>query len=522
MIMKKHIIVVLLAIFFIGQSCDPTRVDTTFSGQTEATYFSTTAEFRSNLVTVYAKLYNYYFYNVDWNANWVAGAWLLPGDDLTESNGTRTDSELFDGSLNANNSRLEYIFKTSYEIVARANVTINKVNTIDYSGYDGAEEIPEMKGEALFLRGYSYFVLFNIYGNVPIVTERITTQDATNTPKSDKLEVLNQVIADTKEALKLLPESWADKYKGRITKNAARGLLAKALVFRANYTKATADYTEALSVFKEITSSLTADYTDNFNAYKENNEESLFEIQASSSGFDNIFLYNDGGWRGVEDMSIYRGFMSENGSGSSSWASTKFIVTKKLLNNFGTDPRISFFLKADDGFNGLLFQKYTKTGLDLLTTSFGSSTNNERVLRYGDLKLLAAEAELKTGSPANAIKQINDIRARARNWAKTAGIGDGKTPADYSTTETNTTTIMQWIMNERFVEQAGEGQRWWDLKRWHTSGDINLTGWDGSEQYFSTNLASPCQFNVNKHLLFPIPQSEIDRNSSITDNNPGY
>lgn len=520
--MKKNIIIALVAVLFVGVSCDPTRIDTPFAGQTEATYFTTTAEFRSNLVTVYAKLYNYYFYNVGWSANWVAGAWLLPGDDLTETNGTRTDSELFDGSLNANNSRLEYIFKTSYEIVARANVTINKVNTVDYSKYDGAEEIPEIKGEALFLRGYSYFVLFNLFGNVPIVTERITTQDETNTPKSDKLEVLSQVIADAREALTLVPESWADKYKGRITKNAARGLLAKALVFRANYTKASADYAEALTVFKEITSSLTIDYTDNFNAYKENNEESLFEIQASSSGFDNIFLYNDGGWRGVEDMSIYRGFMSENGAGSSSWASTKFIITKKLMNSFGTDPRISCFLKQDDGFNGRLFQKYTKSGLDLLTTSFASSTNNERVLRYGDLKLLAAEAELKTGSTTNAIKQINDIRTRARNWAKTAGIGDGTIPADYPTTETNTAKIMTWIMNERFVEQAGEGQRWWDLKRWHASGDIDLTGWNGSDLYFSTNLASPVQFDINKHLLFPIPQSEIDRNSAIKDNNPGY
>jgi len=169
-----------------------------------------------------------------------------------------------------------------------------------------------------------------------------------------------------------------------------------------------------------------------------------------------------------------------------------------------------------------LFQKYTKAGLEMPTEPFASSANNERVLRYADLKLLAAEALLKTGSIGEAIKQVNDIRTRARSWTLAAGIGDGTIPADYSTAETNPTTVMQWIMNERFVEQAGEGQRWWDLKRWHVSGDINLTGWDGSDQYFSTHLSSPCQFDVNKHLLFPIPQSEIDRNSAIKDNNPGY
>ena len=221
-------------------------------------------------------------------------------------------------------------------------------------------------------------------------------------------------------------------------------------------------------------------------------------------------------------MSVYRGFMSKNGDGATSWSATKFIITKKLLNSFGTDPRISVFLEADDGFEGLLFQKYTKDGLEQHTLPFASSANNERVIRYADLKLLAAEALLKSGSVADAIKQVNDIRTRARSWALSAGIGDGKIPANYSTTETNTTTIMQWIMNERFVEQAGEGQRWWDLKRWHASGDVNLTGWTGADQYFSTHLSSPCQFDVNKHLLFPIPQSEIDRNSAIKENNPGY
>ena len=51
--MKKNILIALVAVLFVGVSCDPTRIDTPFAGQTEATYFTTTAEFRSNLVTVY-------------------------------------------------------------------------------------------------------------------------------------------------------------------------------------------------------------------------------------------------------------------------------------------------------------------------------------------------------------------------------------------------------------------------------------------------------------------------------------
>jgi len=77
-------------------------------------------------------------------------------------------------------------------------------------------------------------------------------------------------------------------------------------------------------------------------------------------------------------------------------------------------------------------------------------------------------------------------------------------------------------MDERFVELAGEGQRWWDLKRWHVGGDIDLTGWGSGDQHFSSNLSSASQFNVDTHLIFPIPQVEISRNSAILNNNPGY
>ena len=42
----------------------------------------------------------------------------------------------------------------------------------------------------------------------------------------------------------------------------------------------------------------------------------------------------------------------------------------------------------------------------------------------------------------------------------------GTEPADYSTAQTDKATIMKWIMDERFIELAGEGQRWFDLRRW--------------------------------------------------------
>ncbi len=522
--MKKYIKLLIVAIAVVAVSCDKGRLDTPPTGNTEASFFQTTLQFRENLVIVYAKLYDYYFFDPDFNfANCPSSLWLLPGDDLTETQGARTAEELFDGSMNPNNFRITFYFQHLYQLIARANVLIEKTETVDTTGFEGSEEIPQMKGEALFLRGFAYFRLFDTYGSVPIVTGRILLQSESNTPKSDELEVLGQAISDARAAIDLLPESWPPKYTGRATKNSARALLMKALIFRANYGNDNADLTEALSVYNSIDAELVPTYTDNFNAFTENNMESLFEIQGSMpTAGDNIFLSNDGPWRGVECMSIFRGCQTENGTTAANFAPTKYIITDKLLNRFGTDPRISVFLRADDGFEGKLFQKYTLTEMDSLVPFHDNSVNNERVLRFADLKLLAAEADLKTGNPGAAISELNDIRARARTWALDAGLGDGTVPADLSTSETGTGTIMQWIMDERFVELAGEGHRWNDLRRWHASGDIDLTGWDGSEANFSTHLASPVKFDVNKHLLFPLPQDEVDRNSEITSNNPGY
>ena len=520
--MKTKFKILIYLVLFIMVGCDVERVDSPPLGNTEESYFTNVIEFRNVVIGAYSKLYDYYFYNVP-GGNWANSLWILPGDDLTETNASRTAEELFDGSLNSTNTRLEWIFDNTYEMIQKSNVILDKVNSIDFSNYESADEIAMMEGEGLFLRAYAYFNLFNIYGSVPIVTSRLNTETI-NTPKSDQIEVLNQVISDAQAAIGILPESWADIYRGRATKNAARGLLVKALVFRGNYTQSPTDYEEAITVFSSITASLTPRYLDNFDAAVENNLESLFEIQAASpTAINNVFLYNDGPWRGVEDMSVFRGMLTPAGKGTvSDLASTRFLITEKLLTNYGDDPRISYFLRDDDNEGGRIFQKYTADEIDQRLPPFQSSINNERVLRYADIMLLIAEAYLKSGRPSDAVSAINSIRTRARNWGLSSGTGDGVVPVDYASGETNNATIMQWIMNERFVELAGEGQRWWDLKRWHVAGDIDLSGWSGDINGFSTNLASPVQFDVNKHLVFPLPQTEIERNDQILENNPGY
>src|SRR5690554_793067 len=525
--MKKKTKYTLILGALAAMGCDPSLVDLPPTSPTEQSYFSNVIQFRTQLIGVYAAIYDdYHFAAVGYNG-WVAGTWLLPGDDLTETQGARTAFELFDGSLNPSHGHLQYVFASAYKTIARANVTIDKVNTVDFSTFEGKDEIAAMKGEALFLRAYSYFKLFNIYGSVPLVTKRLQTEEETNTPKSEPVEVITQVIEDCREAINILPESWEPEFAGRVTKNSARGLLAKALVFRGNYSGNNADYAEALTVANSITATLVPNFVHNFSSATENNAESLYEVQAgvASSGNNNLQLHNDGAWRGVENLSVYRGHMMEFGGRGdfNDASSTKFLITRKLLDKFGDDPRIKVFLNEEDGFNGRIFQKYNKPdGVNQLSGFHGGSVNNERVLRFADVKLIAAEAALRSGNINAAVQHLNDVRTRARNWGLESGFGDGVTPANYDAAGANESTVMQWIMDERYIELAGEGHRWWDLKRWHKAGTINLSGWTGGDEHFSSYLSSPINFDVNKHLVFPLPQAEIDRNSGIMENDPGY
>jgi hypothetical protein len=133
-------------------------------------------------------------------------------------------------------------------------------------------------------------------------------------------------------------------------------------------------------------------------------------------------------------------------------------------------------------------------------------------LRLADVLLLKAEAILKSGgSKPEAIGLINQVRARAR-----AMVPAGTVPADRSVAETAEATIMGWIMTERFLELAGEGQRWLDLRRWHKSGAITL-----NNAFFSPANAPSLSFDPQKHLVMPIPVSEIDRNPNVHQN-PNY
>lgn len=159
--------------------------------------------------------------------------------------------------------------------------------------------------------------------------------------------------------------------------------------------------------------------------------------------------------------------------------------------------------------------KYIKDGMPTNNKAPNEqSKNNPRILRYADVLLLKAEVLVRSGgSLSEAIGIINQVRTRARKSA-TSGV-EAPVPENLSTSETNPATVLDWIYKERRIELAcEEGHRWYDLRRRHIAGEIDLKTWNFNSKRIDFQFKND---NVN----FPLPEIEVIENPNLNQN-PGY
>lgn len=513
--MNKIITYIVALVLLIGiNACDSSMIDLNPIGDTEVGFYQNEDQMEQAVFGVYQKLSFFYGFRGGQN-NHLLPVTMLPGDDLTTP--VVYAHENFIG-LNGSNGQLALYYQYAYQLIARANTVLQKIEENGNNIYNAKPDLlNKHKGEALFLRAYMYFALWNVYGTAPLVTERITSLDDAYPPNSTGTQLLDQSILDLEQAIQLLPDSWSNDYKGRVVKNSARGLRGKCLVFRGTVNKAATDFTAAIADFNAITGvSLTPQYGNNFDVKYENNEESLFEYQANRSpGSANPFVGGAGGndtFAVIGEIGAYWGMFNR----LPVWiGDSYFTATKSLKDAYEEgDPRKDYNIDSNPS-NVLNVKKYI-TGIDYAFggQSNGVSINNPRILRYADVLLLKAEAIVRSnGNLSEAISLINQIRERAR-----ISTGNGQPsliPADRSLTETNRSTVLEWVFQERRVELAfEEGHRWWDLRRRHMAGEIDLKTHDFSSLLKDLKFSD---YNIN----FPLPTGEVIDSPNL-DQNTGY
>ena len=485
----------LVAAFFITfNSCDESTIDLAAPFASDEEFFSNEDEFQAAVFGIYQKLQNFYTFNVN---DPIHEVWLMPGDNATTESGRLVPFNNF-REISTTDVHLEQYYKLSYQLIARANTVLEKLEERGSEVFDDQSLAAYNRGEALFLRGLMFTRLWHFYGTAPLITEVIDNTEAPSVTNSSGTQLLDAAIEDLQAASQLLPPSWPDDLLGRATSGAAFGLLGKVLAYRGLLSGNNSDYLSAITAFSSVTGySLLADFGANFDETAENNAESLFEVQFSRNSLgNNYWLLADvqagngdvgGTWVMFDERTDQRGI-------------PRVLATPALMNLFEPgDPRVP---ETYDPATGNVL-KYVNRGN---TSGNPGSFNNARILRYSDVLLMHAWAIAESGgSLAQAIGLVNQVRTRAREFG-----GAGSTvPADYPTTETDRATVLGWIIDERRMELAfEESHRWFDLRILHLTDRIDLQNYDFGDPSTETDFDS-------NELVYPFPANEVE----VTDLN---
>ena len=327
--------------------------------------------------------------------------------------------------------------------------------------------------EAKFLRALSYFKLVRSFGAVTINTSAAPSlTDTSILVRKPASEVYSTVIIpDLTDAVAGLSTSIVD---GRASRIAAQALLGKAYAAQGDYTNAATHLGTVVNGAAGAGISLKSNYNEIFGAANESgNSEIIYATRITGSIVDeysfgsdfwNWFVGDDSKSDLPVDADLVAAFDASDANGG------------------GTDLRRAVTLSAD----GRTAVKFPKDG--------GLGTEHDWIeIRLADVILLYAEALNENDSSAASVLPLLDpIRTRA-------GL------SSLSGTATTQAEVRQAIANERRLELAFEGHRWFDLVR---------TGFVGAASGFAHSSA-------NYHV-FPIPVSEVLSTGGVINQNAGY
>jgi hypothetical protein len=325
--------------------------------------------------------------------------YLIPFEELTWDAGNTVFSNTWAGY---------------YDGIYRANVAIENIPGIEDMDPTLRDRLV---GENQFLRAYYYVFLVSSYGGVPLITDVLAAGEY-DQPRATADAVWSQIEQDLMAAIQVLPE--ASQYSaadmGRVTKGAARALLAKAHLYQF-------EYDMALQYVRDVVNSgeysLYPTYGDIFTRAGENSSESVFEVQTVA-----IDGGNPGPTGGASQYSQVQGV---RGTPNLGWGFNG--PSPNLEESYEPgDPRLQATIMyawepLPDGtpevvyyndqmqnnrYNQKVFRPTDEPG------GSGNSGVNIRRIRYADVLLMGAEAAFRTGDDAQALTWLNMVRARAR------------------------------------------------------------------------------------------------------------
>lgn len=524
-----------------------------------AASYSSPIEVQQGVIGAYSQLRN-------WSTYLYLQLYECRGDNTwveVNPNALRNWSEVStfraDYTLDASNRVYGYI----YSVIDAANTVIDNMESVYFPGDNDEVSLKkQLRGEAHFLRGWCYFELVRIFGNIPIIdglhTPAEIKQIGQSTPKEvyENIIIPDLLIAETNLPY---PDKMIDNLYSTITAQGRADLIAaKAMLGRVYMTMSGFPINDIKAQDNaEVKIKEVLDYAESTGKYwpsdatewqrqwlsEYNNRYSIFAIQYRSGGYGNPSLYF---WATALPPSYTSWSTFFTGSTTDIWVekTLQYEYTRifsngerdargfghTVLNRFAAEGSFLEYSNMVEMLNinnqgsfetytRSFFYKYwnTKRKRESLgyTANIESEMNsnddwpvNLPIIRLEDMMLMYAEIQLnKYSNYSLAVETVNKIRQRANCDPITAN---------------NVEEAMKYLKRERRLEFAGEGVRWNDIVRWGEWKEVVKDMWwryavDG--QLISGLAESNLQ---NGRHLFPIPQSEMNAVPGLYTQNEGY
>jgi hypothetical protein len=555
---KQHYIncslIILLLLGFTNCS-DLDYDETSFNRKDDV--FSDFARSKSFLNGIYAYL------PTDFNS--IDGAMRASASDEAEHvNDVSSVQQFNDGSWSAIQT-LDNVWNNMYAGVRASNLFLKESagqafpelkynNNPDYK--DIILQYKNYEYEARFLRAFFYFELVKRYKDVPLITTVLTPEEAINVKQTPFTDVVNFIVSECDAVALQLPLNYTNfssaKETGRATRGAALALKSRILLYAASPLHNTAN-----DVVLWQKAALAAKAVIDLNAYTLTSSYALVVNNPSlTPGTELIFERREAPSNGFESRNFPIGYQGGN---------TGTCPTQNLVDAYemrlsglpinvdprynpaapyaGRDARLAQTIIINGsqwkglgvetffgGRNALPITFATKTGYYLrkyvieainLDPRAGAVSTREHTwthFRYGEILLNYAEAMNEAYGPETAaaapltltaLSAVNTVRRRAGMPNFPVGLGKD--------------AFRTKLRNERRVELAFEDHRFWDIRRWKIG--------DQTKDIFAMNITRNANASLNYEVkllevrpfeermyLYPIPQSEIFKNSNLKQN----
>jgi len=480
-------ILLIAGVFLLCSSCKKFLTEKPYSFLTPGNFYENAADASAALNGVFSGLQAQAYYG--------RTVWIISensADLLYPAPGNTDRISLNQSTFTATNGEIGNWWINSYKMIKGANDVILHVPSINM---DTAAR-SNIVGNACFLRAMAYFDLVRSFGDVPLITTPITgSGDTALYPsRTPSAKIYQQIISDLQYAeVHCVPENKiSSANKGMVSTGAASAMLARVYLTRANTSFADpADNQNALAECNKVINSgiysLLPKYPDIFDCDKKYGPEHIFLVQFGlppNTGNITLRMFTPNILTGSASFFCQNSFFNSGYSAADSIRKNYNVANKAVNSTTGVLQSVTPF-----------FYKYRDN-------QWSAGSNNSRVdwivLRYADVLMMQSEAmnNIDLANPAK-FNGVNAVRTRA-----------GLAPANLLNISNTPTAgaFVDSLVKDRARELCVEGERRWDL--------IRL----GRFQQVMGALGVTVD---NNHLLFPIPQSELQVNSHLTQN-PGF